>query len=57
VTGDKPECGLYFVSKADPQKRFKVGRKLAWNVSTRVGGIDLKQPKTVKSGFNVEVYK
>jgi hypothetical protein len=75
VTGNSPDCGVWFVSKADPSRRYKVARALADNKSARitglvpalpageygveivtcytVGGIDLKEPKTVTSGFTV----
>jgi hypothetical protein len=39
VMGDNPECGLYFVSALDPDKRFKVAAKLAVNVSSRLCGV------------------
>ncbi|MDR0472768.1 MAG: DUF4469 domain-containing protein [Treponema sp.] len=75
VTGDTPDCGVWFVSKADPSLRYKAGRKLFVNTSRKVagiapalpageygvevvtkytvGGIDLKEPKTIKSGFTL----
>jgi hypothetical protein len=77
VTGGSPDCGLYFVSMTDPRRYFKVSKKFAGNVSTRVsgvvpdlpageyrieiktqytvGGIDLKKPRTIASGFSVRV--
>jgi hypothetical protein len=76
VTGDKAECGVWFVSQAKPFKRYKVSKALIKNVSTKVtaivpalpagkytvevitqytvGGKDLKEPRTVKSGFTVK---
>jgi hypothetical protein len=75
VRGDKPDCGVWFVSKAEPSLRYRVSRKLFANTSRRVagivpalpggeygvevvtqytvGGIDLKEPRTVKSGFTL----
>jgi hypothetical protein len=75
VTGDNPDCGVWFASKADPSLRYKVTRNLFVNTGRRiagiapdlpggeytvevktqytVGGIDLKEPRTVKSGFTL----
>jgi hypothetical protein len=39
VTGDDPECGIYFVSALDPGKRFKVASRLAVNVSSKLCGV------------------
>jgi len=74
--GTGADCGVWFVSKANPKQRYKVERALAENTSamliglvpplpagtysieivTRysIGGIDLKEPKTIKSGFTVK---
>jgi hypothetical protein len=75
VTGDSPDCGIWFVSKADPSMRYKVTRKLFVNTSRKaagivpalpageytveavtqytVGGKNLKEPRSVKSGFTL----
>jgi hypothetical protein len=75
VTGDSPDCGIWFVSKADPSRRYKVNRKFFVNTSRKVAGIvpslpvgeymveavtqytvggkNLKEPRTVKSGFTL----
>jgi len=39
VMGDNPECGIYFASALESGRRFKVTRKLALNVSSKVCGI------------------
>jgi hypothetical protein len=44
VLGDNPECGLYFASALDPDRRFKVTRKFALNVSSRVCGVAPAMP-------------
>jgi hypothetical protein len=75
VVGDDPDCGVWFVSKADPSLRFRAARKLLVNTSTKlagvapalpdgeytvevktqyaVGGINLKETRTLKSGFTL----
>jgi len=75
VTGAGKDCGVWFVSTDDPQKRYKVTRTLAGNAKSKiigtapalpageygveivtcytVGGIDLKTPKTINSGFTL----
>jgi hypothetical protein len=75
VTGESPDCGIWFASKADLTLRYKVKRKLFINTSRKVagivpdlpageyaievvtqytrGGINLKAPRTVKSGFTL----
>jgi hypothetical protein len=39
VAGDDPEVGVYFVSAADPARRFKAAGHLAENTASRVIGI------------------
>ena len=76
ICGDNPDCGVWFVSTADPSVRVKVVRHLAVNTSRKItgiapelrdgkytveiktqytlGGINLKNPKTVTAGFTLE---
>jgi hypothetical protein len=75
ICGNNPDCGLYFVSTAQPSLRVKASGVLASNTSTKligivpalpdgeysleiktqytVGGIDLKEPRTVTGGFTL----
>jgi hypothetical protein len=45
VAGDDPECGIYFVSALDPDKRFKVASRLAVNISSRLCGVVPAMPE------------
>jgi hypothetical protein len=75
ICGGNPDCGLYFVSTAQPSVRIKASANFAVNTSRRligrvpalpdgeysleiitqytVGGKDLKEPRTVTSGFTL----
>jgi len=39
VTGTSPDCGVWFVSQKDPDRRYKVAKALAGNSSSKVVGI------------------
>ncbi|MDR0474935.1 MAG: DUF4469 domain-containing protein [Treponema sp.] len=75
VTGSSPDCGIWFVSKANPSRRYRASRNLSVNTPSKLagiapalpggdytvdvttqytrGGINLKEPRTVKSGFTL----
>jgi hypothetical protein len=52
VVGDNPDCGVWFVSKADSSLRFNAARKLSVNTSTKLAGI---APALPDGEYTVEV--
>lgn len=52
VKGDNPDCGIYFVSDADPSRRFKVTRGLGGNTGRKISGL---APDLPPGEYSVEI--
>jgi len=52
ITGDSPDCGVWFVSREDPARRYKAAKALAGNASSKVAGL---APALPAGEYGVEI--